>query len=271
MTEKSLSSIGLESKCPKYWVHGTCSQGHKFAKLVYCGREWCPVCGLQKSVAHLRRIARWLPKAFQIKSLGYFVFTIPLELRPEYRTKAELSALMQKATRLLKTMGYDRGLSRLHYFGDKSEVYNPHINILVDGGRITHTNLRKIKRAWASVLNTGRPVVVNYEYRTAPGGKYHILSYVTRATFINYSWNPKLAAELYNFRNTRYWGNWKDDAVWGLDKAVKVDFDTLIKFEEKRCPVCGHSLKWSKILPIELVGEQLADASLLAPGYYELE
>ena len=32
----------------------------QFAKRIYCGKEWCPVCGQKRSAAHNRRIARTL-------------------------------------------------------------------------------------------------------------------------------------------------------------------------------------------------------------------
>ncbi|MBA7542195.1 hypothetical protein ES705_34514 [subsurface metagenome] len=35
---------GLERDCPAGIITGSCGNGHRFAKEVYCGREWCEVC-----------------------------------------------------------------------------------------------------------------------------------------------------------------------------------------------------------------------------------
>ncbi|GAI45337.1 unnamed protein product, partial [marine sediment metagenome] len=68
-----------------WFIAGECQNGHRFAKELVCGKEWCEVCGEDGSVAHLRRFARWLPKVQQLGVMGYFVFTIPQELRSKYR------------------------------------------------------------------------------------------------------------------------------------------------------------------------------------------
>ncbi|GAH29192.1 unnamed protein product, partial [marine sediment metagenome] len=70
----------FRTKCPGYWIQGSCENGHRYAKELYCGREWCPVCGEEWSATHQRRFSRWISKATQIRTMGYFVFTIPEEL-----------------------------------------------------------------------------------------------------------------------------------------------------------------------------------------------
>jgi len=38
--------------CPSLYIAGHDDNGHRFGKEVYCGREWCLVCGKKNSAAH---------------------------------------------------------------------------------------------------------------------------------------------------------------------------------------------------------------------------
>ena len=93
-----VQSNGLVSKCPGWVTVGECTNGHQFVKEIYCGREWCAVCGADESPAHLRRFSRWIPKAQQLGTMGYFVFTIPEGERYKYRDKASLNYLVKRVT-----------------------------------------------------------------------------------------------------------------------------------------------------------------------------
>lgn len=269
---------GRIKTCPGYYVTGKCHHcGASFRKLLFCGREWCPTCGQKNSVPHLRRVARWLPKAFQIKSMGYFVFTIPEEARPRFRNKRVLSYLMKYATTgenkkkngaigILRNLGFERGLARWHWFGDRSTKFNPHLNVLVDGGKIPHSTLRKIKSEWARLLGVNT-AIVHYQYRTTPGEKYHSVNYITRPTFSDYSWDEELASLLYNFRNTRYWGSWDKEPVWKLEEG-KIDFETMFKFEKGICPFCNGHLHWFHVQDIRELETEQGQLLPITPGYY---
>jgi len=256
---------------------GWCENGHRYAKELYCGREWCEVCGEEWSAAHQRRFARWVSKAMQIKSLGYFVFTIPEELRAKYRTKEALADLGHWVQELLKSYGYSRGLRRWHFFGDKSTKWHPHLNCLVDGGYCPPALLDKIKAAYASLL--GAEVVdVNYRYRLSPGKMVHTLKYVTRATFRDYSWDVEMAAELRGFRNQLWWGSklWCQDPSWSLDDLEgaaredigELDARAVESLESGTCPKCGLPITWSKVQPIEVL--EAVEKRPLGAGYWEL-
>ncbi len=132
-------------KCPEHWIHGTDEVGHSFAKEIYCGREWCPVCGSKNSVAHLRRFARWLPKVQTEVSIGYFVIEMPFKGRERWHSKAGLERAGKLITSVLKGdyeieqrrksgekitkdmlprirgRWYKKGLRRVHFFGDAPE------------------------------------------------------------------------------------------------------------------------------------------------------
>ncbi|MDD5486848.1 MAG: hypothetical protein PHW65_04775 [Dehalococcoidales bacterium] len=134
--------------------------------------------------------------------------------------------------------------------------WNPHMNILVDSGfiapkriddegKVHEVNLESIKAALRQALNVP-DLIVNYSYTDMPGKMVHIQRYITRATFRNYDWNPYMATELWNFRNMRWWGDWKQEPAWTMDEAEDEkaeDIKTIISFSEGLCPICGEPLK----------------------------
>jgi len=276
------ATLKLDETCsPGYFILGQCDNGHHFAKEVLCGREWCRVCGEDDSVAHKRRVARWLPRAQQISSMGYFVFTLPLHIRQLYRTREKLNLLTKQLTAgdkskhivgLLKSMGFERGLCRWHWFGDKSVKYHPHLNVIVDGSYISPEQLDAIKVAWAQLLGVGVADVF-YEYTDEPGKMFHILKYVTRATFHKLEWDEWLAAHIYRFRNMRVWGEWghlNKEGVWvgqlpvwqvhGRDKLPEI-----AELEAGRCPICKTEIHWhDKPLPMPYL-RAWGDAGMALP------
>ncbi len=303
------------------WVTGTCDKGKgyfiwtepeecdlypQFAKKLVCNKEWCSDCGKDGSIAHNRRFLRWLPKIRQFESLGYFVFTCPEDIRQRYRSKDSLSKLGHGVQVILKRHGFSRGLRRFHYFGDESEKWHPHLNLLVESGFIGPEELAAIKAEYAALL--GVPfAVVNYEYTDKPGKMVHILKYVTRATFHDANWDKEMAQELRKFRNMVVWGlpdrldketgeiianEWRDkggiladnDAVWSMDDLDSEDKSELEEMnteailsigagecpgiDEDKCQACNHrQLKpWSQALPLQLF--DVKDFTELGAGYY---
>lgn len=268
----------LAKQCPGYFLVGSCDNGHRWAKELYCGREWCEVCGAEWSAAHQRRFARWVSKAVQIESLGYFVFTIPEALRAKYRTKKALADLGHWVQELLKSYGYSRGLRRWHFFGDKSTKWHPHLNIIVDGHYIHEGKLNVIKAAYASLLGVAL-ADVNYRYRLSPGKMVHTLKYVTRATFLDYHWDPDMALELHGFRNQLWWGAklWNGEPAWSLDDLEgparedvgELDTRAVESLESGNCPSCGLPITWSK--PVIIAVLEALEKRSLGAGYWALE
>ena len=121
----------FERNCPAGFITGSCENGHRFAKELYCGREWCEVCngtwkrGERMKPSHGRRFARWYSKAQQIEGMGYWTFTIPEALRYKYRRKEALGELGHQVQELLKGFGFSRGLRRWHYFGEQGGGVSP--------------------------------------------------------------------------------------------------------------------------------------------------
>ena len=271
------TSIGLSAKCPGWFVQGECENGHRFMKEIYCGREWCPVCGADESPAHKRRFSRWVGKAQQLTSMGYLVFTIPEEVRGRYRTKAALNELTKRVTcgdksahikGMLTGLGFARGLSRWHWFGDTPGKWHPHLNVLIEAGYLSEAVLEGIRGAWAGILGVD-VAVVNYSYTRSVPKMVHILQYVTRATFRDYSFDGRMAAMLYDFRNMRSWGKWDGPAAWELSKK-EAKVLPIAKLESGLCPCCGEKITWGKAMDISYLQawKETGQAEPLGAGYY---
>lgn len=302
-----------ESKCGRYAVVSECESGqHHFAKKIICRQEWCPDCGKVDSAAHNRRKARLLKKIMQIESMGYFVIEFPRRYRrlgsaginPDggagkmwcYSKKD----LIDTTNRIIKVLAgrhtknnwraggfYDRGLLRWHWFGDEDKSkgrYNPHANVIVDSGWLPAERIELIKAALRAELNVP-DLIVHYSYTQEPAKMFHILSYVTRATFLKREWNSYMAAELYNFRNQRYWGKWIQPQSWDVkDISGEEKIELLETFDLQKgiCPDCGRSLrtlyenedgkpiKWTRPIDTTWItaiwdGKEIADS-----GYYRI-
>lgn len=130
------------ARCHEHVLFGSCPNGHRYAKELYSGFEFCPICGKDGSPAHGRRIARWFPKVQQVESMAYIVVEHSLKNRDKYRTREQLEAsgrlvtfvlsgnyevkqrraggelLRQGDVARIKAKWFARGLRRKHYFGD---------------------------------------------------------------------------------------------------------------------------------------------------------
>jgi hypothetical protein len=177
------------STCGAYVVLSECEAGHHFGKRLLCGREWCEVCGQDKSAVHKRRQARLLPKLQQCHEVGYFVIEFPDSYRhigeagisPDMAedegrgwcySKRDLRQTTSDIITVLagrrsaggragkRVQGYfARGVSRWHYFGDKKPgKWNPHLNVLVDSGSL-----------YARVRDELQPEIEAYQATLAAG------------------------------------------------------------------------------------------------------
>jgi len=258
--------------CGVLAIIGQDQDGNRIAKRLWCGREWCEKC---RDHSHNRRIARWLPRVQQIESLACWTVTYPKEVRLFVRTKKSLRSQKGKLIRALKELGYSRGMIRWHFFGDQSTEYHPHQNAIVDGGYLSPGELQRqkdfirrklLKRFMANEL--GKDLEIHYQYTTSPKKIYHKLKYITRATFLDQSWDELLAAKIYGLRNNNTWGKWDQSQKWQLrhrNRSIAI----MAKVEQGLHPISGKPLTWKKqLVPFALILSQ--DPTEIAPGYYLL-
>lgn len=319
----------LRTKCPGYWIMGHDDEGSRYAKELFCGREWCPICGKKNSAMHNRRFARLLDRATQMEGIGYFVIEWPIASRPKLRTQEALSAagkLVRKTLRKGQTLEdivealledatlygkvcqdleegdevelawhFERGLSRWHWFGEKSDKYNPHLNVLVDGRYISDSVLEVMKAELRRVFDEPE-LIVHYSYKKSVAQMVQVLRYITRATFLNAKWDIPMALEIKGFHNQSWWGagKWNGEPIWSLDdlegekEEVKgMDIKAIEALEKGISPKTGGKIHWGPVLPIALLhggeievdtGQYIVKLKLpgmkkrsLGAGYYELE
>lgn len=270
--EKLIRGLDPESRrCGCWSLVGQCANGHGYAKKLYCGREWCKLCGQQ---VHNRRIARWLPKVQQLEGMGYLVVTFPEEVLPVMRRKRVWSLVGRRIASILRQEGFSRGLRRWHWFGDQDHDFRPHLNLIVEGKYLRGAQLERLKdRVRRAALRKplsdaiGKDCVVHYSYTTQPGKMFHILRYVTRATFLEREWDQGIANELWNFRNSLWWGKWKDGPKWHTQGREKEAVVAML--EQGFCPKCGEPIKWGSE-PVDSIWLMIWGAREIGGGYYEL-
>jgi len=244
-------SYPLESRqclCGAWAIMGECEHGHKFAKALDCGREWCRIC---KETSHRRRFARWLSKAFKIEEMGQFVITA--EPGKRARKKEDFKQIGKVVKQVLIAMGFERGLRRWHWFGESlrriTNLWNPHLNILIESGYLDPDFLDLIKEQIREAIGV-KNAEIHYNYTDEVGRKIHMLKYITRPTFLKRWWDLDMADELYNFRNCVSWGRWEDEDKWGLPDHEKI-YGYVAKIEMGVCPCCGSKVHWSRTVHVD--------------------
>lgn len=148
-----LIEAGKIPLCSPGYVRGSCKNGHHFANLQFCGKEYCKDCSRDGSPIHQRRVNKWFAKVTEWNEMGYLVITIPEDLRILFYDKNVLRDFRQKALRKLKEdFHIEKGLARYHWFGDcihcagkgcsdcagsgAGDTFYPHLNILFPSGYI---------------------------------------------------------------------------------------------------------------------------------------
>lgn len=136
--------------CSPGYVAGNCPGGHRFAAVQFCGREYCPDCSRDGSPIHQRRVKKGWQNLKDHKKIGYFVLTIPENLRYLFYDKTILRDFRFKILRKLKEdYNLSSGFARWHWFGDcqhcggagcigcnntgAGNYWHPHLNILAPG------------------------------------------------------------------------------------------------------------------------------------------
>jgi len=238
-------------RCGRTALSGQCDCEEGWLKVVTCNREWCPDCGAKGSSVHMRRYARWLTRLRTVDSAGYLVITWPPDMREALRDPAELRRIGRVVKRVLKKLGYSKGLRRWHFFGDggkeghdsKLGVYHPHLNLLLGGvARIAPHELAALKTALREAIGLPANGVIHYSYREGPAALCHVARYITRATFRDAAWDPALADALAGFHNDAWWGAWTGPDLWELEGNGETG--KLLTIEAGECPDCHAAIQW---------------------------
>jgi len=263
-----------DNHCGNRLFLGECDNGHQFLRACYCGKEWCnnPNC---VEATWKRRIARALPKVAVMEKAGYFVLTIPEEMREAFRSleivgytlkgekylgQKNLNELRTGIKRKLKrTYPELRAIIRYHWFGDKKlGKYHPHLNILVDDLQaLSKSDLTELKRFYKDLLERvsgirigDKKIDLYYQYLQEKGQIIHAVKYIMRPTFLLY--DKTLSKALKGFRNNVYWGKWRDQTTEEIEKeAIQREATTRTKPEvvllsNNICPICGKPIVWYK-------------------------
>lgn len=267
------SGVPSSSKNCGLWAKiGECKNGHRHAKRLFCGRQWHEPC---REITHRRKLARVLPKAQQMNPMGYWVVRPPNECQRLLRSKKQRAAFTTRAVNAFKAIGYERGLVLKHDFGERSTKYAFHSNVLVDSGfkepGVLEAEKRKLRRLiyprWV-IEKWGDKLDIWYSYRDTPAKIMHTLNYCTKATFLDYNWDPRLAEGLYRERYIVSWGKWEEPEKWQLPRSEQ-NLESLVSLEKKQCPECGEPMTWNRRLqPFVLVLAE--DPVDLGNGYYRL-
>jgi len=214
-------------RCGAWALIRSCLDGHTFAKTLDCGREWCGKC---RASSHGRRKGRWFSKLQKLREVGFLTVTFPLDRRP--RTAKGLKEIESKITGILMRRDFDRGLRRWHTHGENNGAlisglqgsgvealvpglrqsiprWHPHLNFLLDAGYLSPEFLNSLKKVIGETLKIEK-VNLYYQYTQDVKRILHWLKYVTRPTFLKREWDKEMAEELYDFRNSGWWGQWED-------------------------------------------------------------
>jgi len=138
--EANSDSKLFSRKCGLWALLGRCENGHRYAKRLFCGKQWCEEC---REPTHNRKIARVLPRAQQMKPVGYWVVRPPNELQPLLKSGLARRRFVKRIKDAFRAIGYARGLTFIHDFGEQSTKYAFHLNILVDGGYLPEEQLQR--------------------------------------------------------------------------------------------------------------------------------
>ncbi|GAI60286.1 unnamed protein product, partial [marine sediment metagenome] len=186
-----------------------------------------------------------------------------------------LSLQGRKLRRLLRKRGYRKIYTRWHFFGEHGEKYHPHLNVLCDGEWLPPEQLAELKDLIRRKLlprsiakRIGKDLEINYSYVRTPKQIMHRIKYVTKASFLDRSWDDELADALYGFHNGCFSGTWNDPPKWKLAGTDK-KFNALLPLAEGKHPVSGKPIVWNK-RPIPFVLVLMEEPFDIGGGYYLL-
>lgn len=256
-----------EAKYLKGYIEGNL----KYIKIIPCGKLWCSVCGQEYSILHRQRFARGLEKILWAEKIGYFVFTIPKEVREKVKDRKILNKIGKEICKFLVKYNWCGAWVRVWHFSGDGKGWKPHLNVLVElkgGYWRTKEDLKRVKDWYKDFLKkdlgyTKNEIVVNYEYVKVKGKKIHLWRYVSRPTLLN-ALNELNKEDLEKIKgmNTIQWSRGKRE--WGKIENKEIDDEGLKIFYDG-----GIEWKYGGSV-IEIINEVLEYGKYIGYGIFEI-
>jgi hypothetical protein len=166
-----------------------------------CYHWSCPKCGGKDGNISQRR-KRTIKRNIEIEIddiekifLRQFVLTVPMQIRDKFRSARMLSNLMKSAHKQINKYFDGYQIIYLHLFGDKSEEFNPHINVHIIEKKeaakykISLKTIDEIKEWWLKVLKghgyKGEAVDIKYSFRVKIKNILHAIKYMSKPFGMN--------------------------------------------------------------------------------------
>jgi hypothetical protein len=266
-----------------------------FYKSIPCGREYCEHCSKDYSIPHNRRIVRVFPKVMQMKKAGYWVITIPKNLRKHFYDKKQLNAFRDFIRRKLKR-GYnlkiqagtkfykknalhkvEKAFLRWHFCGEDGATFHPHLNIISETGYLPEYFLQDFKHDLMRYFKN----TFKLDYEPKPNLYYaylnetesdsnknklkHWIKYITRAT-AKKTFDADLITTITKFRNITYLGVFEkstEKSESNIHSIINKSIDS----------ETGEKIVWHKeLIPKAALKEKLSTLTDLGAGiYFELK
>jgi hypothetical protein len=205
--------VGIERNTSGYVYMPNC------CKLIYC-----PDCSRESGPIEKLRLSRVFDRIDVEKcNIRGFVLTIPLNVRGFFKSRDGLNSLYKMVTKIMyKKFGKGVRMSiNPHLVGDKSDIYAPHMCVMIFEDLetkllLSESELKEINAMWKQALEgfcrIKIPVVnVHYEFKITVPSKLHLIRYNVRANF-NYDEEMLMwisSKDFFNFSWLRFYGSLK--------------------------------------------------------------
>lgn len=204
-----------------------CRAEHRFAKQIFCGRQYCPRCGGKESVIHQQRYSRSWDRLMWAPALGKIVLTVPEELRDNFKSSDMLGKLHRLGWKcvqevwgrdivkgdgeLEKGIDIDGSMTAAHLFGDEDEKgdrfdkFHPHVNVTfpletksVLALIVSVERLEALRSKWYDMLEvlTGKKISLTEDGRKRENAWYGFSTTdADKAHWLKYVLRPTVGAE----------------------------------------------------------------------------
>jgi hypothetical protein len=204
-----------------------CPAEHRYAKQIFCGRQYCPRCGEEGSVIHQQRYSRSWDRLMWAPVLGKIVLTVPEEIRNDFKSIDKLGKLhkagwacvkevwgrdiVKEDGEVEKGMDIDGVMTNVHLFGDEDEKedrfdkFHPHVNVtfpleakLVLALIVSVERLEALRGKWYYMMEelTGKKISLMEDGRKRENAWYGFsATEAHKAHWLKYALRPTVGAE----------------------------------------------------------------------------